>query len=495
MSRVRRSPNARFILTTRGYIFEEARRVSEYLGDQHLDVTKYVLDVGIYTRRIKARILYNHLLVLETPQSHIRALLESNKLAEIVDHKNYNPRVIEAMTDAFRIGEIDPANYPVAFIDALNNPSQIWDTAFRMHIDHRCKHLLMAMFFLSEYVIPLATLRLSFNSLHTAMSTAYGLAHGPKDFEEALRILDGSFVNIINVRGPLVSFLNPSLKDYLSIYLLDTDLLSRLIPTAASIDWLWRLWEFVCTRGFSEADQTKIAEACICKLEMIETRPTWRPRAGDAHSLEYNDAANSKRLQMLMDWWQLTNERLFADSVMAIARNPQQGFSPWSDGKILVKLFCSLGGRDCGRPFIYEAELLELLEKAIMDAIRWSSCDMLSTLVDAVDAAEGLSANITSALQEAVLEDFEENTRRIREDDSESFLSDRIDALKKLAPRFGVPDDVLNSAVSAIEDRIEEIEDRSSRASSPNFPSSNKYDRETFDDRALRDLFAPLLDR
>lgn len=230
MSRVRRSPNARFILTTRAYIFEEARRVSEYLGDQRLDVTKYVLDVGVYTRRIKARILYNHLLVSETPQSYIRALLESKKLGEIVDHKNYNPRVIEAMTDAFRVRDIEPANYPADFIDALNNPSQIWDTAFRTHIDHRCRHLLIAMFFLAEYGVSLVTLRSSFEPLHTAMSRTYGLAHGPKDFEEALRILEGSFVNIVNISGPRVSFLNPSLKDYLSTYLLDTELLILLVP-------------------------------------------------------------------------------------------------------------------------------------------------------------------------------------------------------------------------------------------------------------------------
>lgn len=495
MSRVRRSPNARFILTTRGYIFEEARRVSEHLGDQRLDVTKYVLDVGIYTRRIKARILYNHLLVLETPQSHILALLESNKLAEIVDHKNYNPRVIEAMTDAFRIGDIEPANYSAAFIGALNNPSQIWDTAFRMHIDHRCRHLLMAMFFLAEYGVYLATLRSSFETLHTAMSTAYGLAHGPKDFEEALRILEGSFVSIVNISGPIVSFLNPSLKDYLSTYLLDTDLLIRLVPTAASIDWLSRLWDFVHPNGLSEIDQTKIARACAGMLGMIETRPHWRPRAGDVRSLEYNDAANSKRLRMLMDWWQLTNEQLFADSIMVIVRNPQQGFGAWSDGEALIDLFCRLSDRGYGRQFIYEAEFLELLEKALTDTIRWSSCDMLSTLVDAVDAKEGLPANITSALRAAVLEDFDENTSRIREDDSESSLSDRIDALKKFAPRFGVSNAVLNSAVSAIEDRIYEIEDRSSRASSPSFPSSKKSDEENFDDKALRDLFTSLLER
>jgi len=493
MSRVRRSPNARFILTTRGYIFEEARRVSEHLGDQRLDVTKYVLDVGIYTRRIKARILYNHLLVLETPQSHIRALLESNKLAEIVDHKNYNPRVIEAMTDAFRIGDIEPSNYPAAFIGALNNPSQIWDTAFRMHIDHRCRHLLMAMFFLSEYGVRLATLRSSFNTLHTAMSTAYGLAHGPKDFEEALRILEGSFVNIVNVSGPIVSFLNPSLKDYLSTYLLDTDLLIRLVPTAASIDWLSSLWDFVHPNGLSEADQAKIARACVGMLEVIETRPHWRPRAGDARSLEYNDAANSKRLRMLMDWWQLTDERRFADSIIAIARNPQQGFGAWSDGETLIDFFSQRGDRRYDRPFIYEAEFLELIEKALTDTIRWSSSDMLSTLIDAADAANGLPDSITCALQTAVLEEFEDNTSRIREDDSESSLSDRIDALKKFAPRFGVSEDELNRAVSAIEDRIGEIEDRSSRASSPNITSSSKRDPEKFDDSALRDLFTPLL--
>lgn len=495
MSRVRRSPNARFILTTRGYIFEEARRVSEYLADQRLDVTKYVLDVGVYTRRIKARILYNHLLVSETPLSHVLALLESNTLAEIVDHKNYNPRIIEAMTDILRIDDIEPANYPAAFVDALNNPNQIWDTAFRTHIDHRCRHLLIAMFFLTEYGVSLPDLRSSFDTLHTSMSTAYGLAYGPKDFEEALRILEGSFVKIVNINGPFVSFINPSLKDYLSTYLLDTELLIRLVAMAVSIDWLLRLWNFVHPMGLSESDQARIAKACVCMLEMIEMRPHWRPKAGDARSLEYNDAANSKRLRMLMDWWQLTDEQLFADSIITIARNPQQGFTTWSDGENLIGFFSRRGEKGYERPFIYEAELLELLEKGLTDTIRWGSIDILATLVDSVDAAKGLPATISQALRVAVLEEFEENASRISEDDSESSLSDRIDALKKFASRFGVSDTVLNSSVAAIEERISEIEDRSSCAPSPSFPSSNYYELETFDNSALQDLFSTLIDR
>ncbi|WP_126961739.1 restriction endonuclease [Xanthomonas arboricola] len=495
MSRVRRSPNARFILTTRAYIFEEARRVSEHLGDQRLDVTKYVLDVGIYTRRIKSRILYNHLLVLETPRAHIQALLENNEIAEIVDHKNYNPRIIESMTDAFRVNGIEAAKYPAAFIDALNNPAQIWDKAFRVHIDHRCRHLLIAMFFLSEYGTSLSTLRSSFETLHTEMSKAYRLAHGPKDFEEALRILEGSFVNIVDIGRPTVSFLNPSLKDYLSTYLLDVDLLFRIVPTAASIDWLSSLWDFVHSHGLNEADQAKIVSACLGKLDMIEKRPSWRPRAGDASSLEYNDAANSKRLRMLMDWWQLTSEQRFAESIMEIARNPQQGFGAWSDGENLIELISRGDEESYGRPFIYEIELQEILKKALTDTIRCCSSDMLSSFVDAVDASKGVPPEITDALRVAVLEEFQENASLIEEDDSESSLSDRIDALRKFAPRFDVPNNVLNKAISDIEDRIYEIEDRSTPASSPSFPSTRKFEGEKFDDRALRDLFTTLLDR
>ncbi|MCX9031580.1 hypothetical protein NLN83_07330 [Citrobacter portucalensis] len=292
-----------------------------------------------------------------------------------------------------------------------------------------------------------------------------------------------------------MSAINPSLKDYLSIYMLDTDLLTSLVPMAASINWLWRLWNFVHPLGPSEANQAKIARACIGMLEMIETRPHWRRKTGDTRALEYNDTANSKRLRMLMDWWQLTDDQRFADSIMAIARNPQQGFSSWLDGEELIGFFSRWGEKGYDRPFIYEAEFLSLLEKELRDAIRWSSIDMLSTLVDAVDSAKGLPVSITHALQTAVLKEFEENTSRICENDSESFLYERSDALKKFAPRFAIPDKVLNRAISAIEERIGEIEEQSNVTSSPSFPSSNKYESETFDNNALRDLFVTLLDR
>jgi energy-coupling factor transporter ATP-binding protein EcfA2 len=164
--RIQSSKNARFILTTRAYILEEARHVSEYLADKRLDVTKYTLDVGVYTREIRARILYNHLLIAQVDQALIAVLIQSDELLRVVDHKNYNPRIIEWMTDSVHLKNIEAFKYPAAFVDALDHPQRLWEIAFRTHIQPRCQHLLLALFFCSEYGIEIEELRSSYEALH-----------------------------------------------------------------------------------------------------------------------------------------------------------------------------------------------------------------------------------------------------------------------------------------------------------------------------------------
>ena len=241
VKRVRESANTRFVLTTRAYIFEEARRVSEHLADGRLDVSKFVLDVGTYTRRTKARILYNHLVVADTPREHVKALVSSGEIPKVVDHKNYNPRIVEWMTDAFRLRDVKANEYPVAFLSALKNPRQLWDTAFRTHIDNKCRHLLFAMFFCSEYGVEMEELRVSYTSLHNVLSGLYGIQRDPKDFEEAIRILEGSFISI---SGHAVSYINPSFRDYLTEYLDDFSMLDDFASSARKVQWAKSLWEF-----------------------------------------------------------------------------------------------------------------------------------------------------------------------------------------------------------------------------------------------------------
>jgi len=218
LARVRRTPTARFILTTRAYVYEQARLASESLSDQRLQVARYVLDVGVYTRRIRARILYNHLVVAGVSAGHIRALIDSGSVKEIVDHEYYNPRIIEWMTDAGHVEHVPAERYPKDFIEALDNPDRIWEKPFRNHIPRRCQHLLFALYFASEYGADIEELREIFDGTHTRLCTAFQLPHDIKDFEESLKTLEGSFIVIVSTR---VSFINPSVRDYLNRYLCD----------------------------------------------------------------------------------------------------------------------------------------------------------------------------------------------------------------------------------------------------------------------------------
>jgi DNA polymerase III delta prime subunit len=272
--RVRSSTNARFVLTTRAPIFEEARRISEHLADRRLDITKYVLDVGIYTRRIKARILYNHLVVAGVSREHIRALWDAKSFAKIVDHKNYNPRIIEAMTDGIQLRNIKPEQYAGAFQNALDNPLDIWDVAFRTHIAPMCRHLLFSLFFCSEYGAEIDELRAAFNALHPSLCTKFAIPHDAKDFEETLRILEGGFVEI---RDRRVSFVNPSLRDYMMSYLNDGNMLKDFAMAAQKANWARELWNYArIMRSVSSSMLEGIARAFLSVAETLRHLPIWK---------------------------------------------------------------------------------------------------------------------------------------------------------------------------------------------------------------------------
>ncbi len=357
IKRIRCSPNARFILTTRAYIFEEARRISEYLADERLDISKYLLDVGVYTRRIKARILYNHLLVASTPMPHVQELIESGKIPKIVDHPNYNPRVIESMTDTLHVNGIAPDKYAEAFIGALANPKQIRDTAFRTHIPEKCRHLLYALFFGADFGEDIADLRLAYQSLHPYLCSRYGQPYDPKDFEESLRILEGGFIAI---HGSAVSFVNPSVRDYLTDYLTDLEQLKDFAVAARQADWARALWH----HGKEVVENSALAafaEAFVGIAREFLRIPPWKKLANPPNSYGVADLANAHRITLLLNWWETSGNNVFARFASDLASKPVSGFDSWRDGAALVELICNFKN-DYYPGFPFEEEMLSSLE-------------------------------------------------------------------------------------------------------------------------------------
>jgi hypothetical protein len=142
---VRDSPAHRAVLTTREYILEEAKHHSEKLRRCGLESGKCVLRLEGFTREHRAQILYNHLYYSDLPQACIELLVETGAHRKIVDHPNYNPRLIEWMTGAWSKRLPAASMYPVRCLEGLSNPGEIWAEAYRSQLVRGGRELLLAL--------------------------------------------------------------------------------------------------------------------------------------------------------------------------------------------------------------------------------------------------------------------------------------------------------------------------------------------------------------
>lgn len=211
------SKNHFFLASTREYILKQSQKFSEKIARSDIEISKCILELKDYTRLNKAKILYNHLCFFNTPQVRIDQLLECERYIQIIDHKNFSPRIVEAMTKT-KIEASDEA-YFNKFIENLNYPNKIWETAYSNNISHHAKALVLTMATLQNGIL-LEDLEIAFNAIHTAYSKKYNLTMTPTDFRDALNETEGSFTLTDFEDGVrTIKFHNPSINDFIEEFI------------------------------------------------------------------------------------------------------------------------------------------------------------------------------------------------------------------------------------------------------------------------------------
>jgi hypothetical protein len=200
--------------------------------------------------------LYNHIFFSDLPDAHKYALLENHRYETILHHRNYSPRLVEQMTQARNVIDISPSAYFDDFVKNLDNPARIWDHAFRNQLTEAAQHLLLSMGSLPDEVL-LTDLEIAFNSFYQYRREKLGFSTSSRDFEHALKQLDGNFIKT-NALGDarIVTFHNPSVLDFLENYLADSpNDVAALIDTACFFDQFVRLWHGRGEKRFSGVDK------------------------------------------------------------------------------------------------------------------------------------------------------------------------------------------------------------------------------------------------
>jgi hypothetical protein len=247
--------NWRFVLTTREYILNAAKTRYETFTYPPVPLKPCVVELADYTRPIRARILYNHIFFSDLASSYKRALLEKGRYEEILSHENYNPRIIEHMTQARNLEHVEPDAYFGDLMASLENPKRIWEHAFKNQLGEAAQHLLIAMGSLPDE-IRVSDLETAFNALYQHRRTRLGFSTSSRDFENALRELDGTFIKTTLIGSDqVVAFHNPSVGDFLDGYLASSAReVEDLIESAVFFDQFTQLWHGRNGARFSAID-------------------------------------------------------------------------------------------------------------------------------------------------------------------------------------------------------------------------------------------------
>ncbi|WP_405959141.1 restriction endonuclease [Streptomyces sp. NBC_00868] len=230
IDRVRKSDNKLLIMTTREYILRQAQQVYEPLHRvPSLDEGKIILNLAHYTREQKARIFYNHVYFADLSSGSRYSILREKRYRNIVDHPNFNPRLIELVTSNFESSGVTPDGFYDYIVRALDDPSDLWEKIFQTQLSEAERSLLLVLATVRE--------KLEFGDLLRALNFYEDSSRIPRTSRHQLRLmlkkLHGTFLRIdsdvrlddqgngLHPENPstVIGFANPSFVDYISKYL------------------------------------------------------------------------------------------------------------------------------------------------------------------------------------------------------------------------------------------------------------------------------------
>lgn len=210
---ISKNKKSKFILTTREYILNNAKIYYEKFNNFDFDINQCSIKLSDYTNRDKAKILYNHLYFSRIPAEIIEDLIKTKKYISIINHLNYNPRIIEWMTEKYDTK--NSKDFYETIISMLDNPKNIWEHIFNNQLKAHSKNLLIILVTLPNLIM-ISDLKKAFENFNSYICEKYLGKRSRDDFDKALKELEGNFIKINNKNNTiLVSFANPSVKDFI----------------------------------------------------------------------------------------------------------------------------------------------------------------------------------------------------------------------------------------------------------------------------------------
>ncbi|MGJ0478999.1 restriction endonuclease [Pantoea agglomerans] len=130
IKRVISDPTKKIILTSRTNILNKAKNLSEVFNLEKVGKKEFEINVSELSVVEKAHILYNQMWHGLKSAELANVFYKDKNYWKIINHKNFNPRIISFITDLDRVKNYDISDYWEYIEDALDNPAFVWEKCF-----------------------------------------------------------------------------------------------------------------------------------------------------------------------------------------------------------------------------------------------------------------------------------------------------------------------------------------------------------------------------
>lgn len=204
------------ILNSRVTIFEEAKNRTPKFVDsfQNNEFKVHIINMQQVSNLEKAKILYNHLFFNKISNEYFEVIKKDKLYNRIIEHSNYNPRVIEFITSPNQTNDIEASSYSQFIINCLNNPREIWANEYDRRLSYEDRILLLTLYSLTETTENYDYVETIYNE---KIKNIPNIDKTLNNFELSLGRLQSSFVKIIDEKeSKKLSVINPSINDFLN---------------------------------------------------------------------------------------------------------------------------------------------------------------------------------------------------------------------------------------------------------------------------------------
>lgn len=190
---IQRTKHSKFILTSRTNILDQGYRVSQAFSPNRLSNKEFMLNINDYTKYEKALMLYNFMWKSNLGYEYLMEFISQKKYWDVISHANFNPRLVEAISNADNVVFSNSREYIDYVNTSLDNPTYVWGHPYETQCDEFMRRLIDFVA-LSQGAIKEDDLALAFDN-YRKLNAANHKSHLSRSFVDIIKSLTRSFIN------------------------------------------------------------------------------------------------------------------------------------------------------------------------------------------------------------------------------------------------------------------------------------------------------------